>query len=80
MKKEVTAQKKVDDNYLHAPVSGKSENRDQVHELKDDCNLDPSYQSGYQRYGSQFKPKISAASSTFSQNKINITAGKRVSP
>ena len=62
--------------------SAKSENCDEVHDLKaQDCDYSPTYQSAYQKYGNQFKPKISAASSTFSiSQKVPVSQGKRISP
>ena len=71
MKKEVTdtAEKKDDDAEATLGVmnSAKLEARDQVHDLEyADCH-ESTYQSGLQKYSETFKPKISVASSTFSQ-------------
>ena len=57
-------------------ADGGSEACDEVHELE----REGAWQGSYQKYEDTFKPKVSAASSTFTQNQRNMSGGKRTSP
>lgn len=62
-------------------ADGSSEACDEVHELAREAAAERgSWQGSYQKYEETFKPKVSAVSSTFTQNQRNMSAGRRTSP